>query len=75
MLILHALTGDSHVRGAAGPGHQTAGWWNDMVGPGAPIDTDRYFVVAPNVVGGCQGTTGPSSIAPDGRPWGSQFPS
>ncbi|PFG35238.1 homoserine O-acetyltransferase MetX [Sanguibacter antarcticus] len=74
VLILHALTGDSHVRGAAGPGHQTAGWWNDMVGPGAPIDTDRYFVVAPNVVGGCQGTTGPSSIAPDGRPWGSQFP-
>ncbi|MEP7765895.1 homoserine O-acetyltransferase [Sanguibacter sp. 25GB23B1] len=74
VLVLHALTGDSHVRGAAGPGHRTAGWWDDMVGPGAPIDTDRYFVVAPNVVGGCQGTTGPSSIAPDGQPWGSQFP-
>lgn len=74
VLVLHALTGDSHVRGPAGPGHRTAGWWGDMVGPGAPIDTDRYFVVAPNVVGGCQGSTGPSSIAPDGRPWGSQFP-
>ena len=74
VLVLHALTGDSHVRGAAGPGHATGGWWGDMVGPGAPIDTDRYFVVAPNVVGGCQGTTGPASIAPDGRPWGSQFP-
>jgi homoserine O-acetyltransferase len=74
VLVLHALTGDSHVRGPAGPGHRTAGWWDDMVGPGAPIDTDRYFVVAPNVVGGCQGSTGPSSIAPDGRPWGSQFP-
>lgn len=74
VLVLHALTGDSHVRGPAGPGHATAGWWDDMVGPGAPIDTDRYFVVAPNVVGGCQGTTGPSSIAPDGKPWGSQFP-
>ena len=45
-----------------------------MIGPGAPIDTDRYFVVCPNVLGGCRGTTGPSSAAPDGRPWGSRFP-
>jgi homoserine O-acetyltransferase len=45
-----------------------------MIGPGAPIDTDRYFVVAPNVLGGCQGTTGPASTAPDGRPWGGRFP-
>src|SRR5690554_6203617 len=74
VLVLHALTGDSHVHGEAGPGHRTAGWWNSFVGPGAPIDTDRYFVVAPNVLGGCQGSTGPSSTAPDGKPWGSRFP-
>ncbi|WP_087510551.1 homoserine O-acetyltransferase MetX [Cellulomonas iranensis] len=74
VLVLHALTGDSHVTGEAGPGHPTAGWWQSMVGPGAPIDTDRYFVVAPNVLGGCQGSTGPASTAPDGEPWGSRFP-
>lgn len=74
VLVLHALTGDSHVTGPAGEGHPTAGWWEAMVGPGAPIDTDRYFVVAPNVLGGCQGTTGPASLAPDGRPWGGRFP-
>lgn len=74
VLILHALTGDSHVRGPAGDGHPSAGWWEDRVGPGLPIDTDRWFVVVPNVLGGCQGTTGPSSSAPDGRPWGSRFP-
>ena len=74
VLVLHALTGDSHVTGPAGPGHLTAGWWDSLVGPGAPIDTDRYFVVAPNVLGGCQGSTGPASTAPDGRPWGGRFP-
>ncbi|WP_295840475.1 homoserine O-acetyltransferase [uncultured Microbacterium sp.] len=74
VLVLHALTGDSHVRGAAGPGHPTAGWWSDLVGPGAAIDTDRYFVVAPNMLGGCQGSTGPASIAPDGYEWASRFP-
>ncbi|BDZ42591.1 homoserine O-acetyltransferase [Paraoerskovia sediminicola] len=74
VLVLHALTGDSHVTGPAGPGHMTAGWWEAMIGPGAPIDTDRYFVVAPNVLGGCQGTTGPASTAPDGEPWGGRFP-
>lgn len=74
VLLLHALTGDSHVTGEAGPGHLTPGWWESMVGPGAPVDTDRYFVVAPNVLGGCQGSTGPSSIAADGKPWGSRFP-
>jgi homoserine O-acetyltransferase/O-succinyltransferase len=74
VLVLHALTGDSHVSGAAGPGHVTAGWWDTLVGPGRPIDTDRWFVVAPNVLGGCQGSTGPASAAPDGRPWGSRFP-
>jgi len=74
VLVLHALTGDSHVLGEAGPGHRTPGWWSSLVGPGLPIDTDKYFVVAPNVLGGCQGTTGPASKAPDGKPWGSRFP-
>lgn len=74
ILILHALTGDSHVTGDAEPGHPTAGWWSGLVGPGKAIDTTRYFVVAPNVLGGCQGSTGPSSSAPDGTPWGSRFP-
>ncbi|MDN3311528.1 homoserine O-acetyltransferase [Microbacterium oryzae] len=74
VLILHALTGDSHVRGPAGPGHPTAGWWDALVGPGLAIDTDRWFVIAPNVLGGCQGSTGPASIHPDGEAWGSRFP-
>ena len=74
VLVLHALTGDSHVRGAAGPGHPTAGWWGDLVGPGAAIDTDRWFVIAPNMLGGCQGSTGPASIAPDGYEWAARFP-
>jgi len=72
--ICHALTGDSHVSGPAGPGHLTGGWWDGLLGPGAPIDTDEWFVVCANVLGGCQGTTGPSSLAPDGRAWGSRFP-
>jgi len=74
VLVLHALTGDSHVAGPAGPGHPTPGWWEALVGPGHALDPARWFVVAPNVVGGCQGSTGPSSPAPDGRPWGSRFP-
>ncbi len=74
VLVLHALTGDSHAVGPAGPGHPTPGWWEGMIGPGAPIDTDRYFVVCPNVLGGCQGTTGPASPAPNGVAWGSRFP-
>lgn len=74
VLVLHALTGDSHVVGSPGPGHPTPGWWDGLIGPGAAIDTDRWYVVAPNVLGGCQGTTGPSSTAADGRPWGSRFP-
>ncbi|MFT4235443.1 MAG: homoserine O-acetyltransferase [Microbacterium sp.] len=74
VLISHALTGDSHVRGGAGAGHPTAGWWEEIVGPGLAIDTDRWFVIAPNVLGGCQGSTGPASIHPDGDHWGSRFP-
>jgi homoserine O-acetyltransferase len=74
VLVLHALTGDSHLIGPAGPGQPTAGWWSGIVGPGKAIDTDRWFVVAPNMLGGCQGTTGPASLAPDGREWGPRFP-
>jgi homoserine O-acetyltransferase len=74
VLVMHALSGDSHVTGPAGPGHPTAGWWSSLVGPHGPIDTDRYFVVVPNVLGGCQGSTGPASTAPDGRAWGGRFP-
>ncbi|MEO6701698.1 MAG: homoserine O-acetyltransferase [Jatrophihabitantaceae bacterium] len=74
VLVLHALTGDAHVAGPAGPGQPTPGWWDGLIGPGRPLDTDRFYVVASNVLGGCQGSTGPSSLAPDGRPWGSRFP-
>lgn len=74
VLVQHALTGDAHVSGPAGPGQRTAGWWDRLVGPGRALDTDRWFVVASNVLGGCSGSTGPSSPAPDGRPWGSRFP-
>ncbi|GAA4811582.1 homoserine O-acetyltransferase MetX [Streptomyces ziwulingensis] len=74
VLVLHALTGDSHVAGPAGPGHPTPGWWDGLVGPGLALDTDRFFVVAPNVLGGCQGSTGPSSPRPGGRRWGGDFP-
>ncbi len=74
VLVLHALTGDSHIAGQVEPGHPTPGWWTDLIGPGAPIDTDRYFVVAPNVLGGCQGSSGPASRKSDGRHWGSEFP-
>jgi homoserine O-acetyltransferase len=64
ILVNHALTGWADV----------PGWWPSMVGPGLPLDSDKYFIVCPNVIGGCQGSTGPSSIHPDGKPWGSRFP-
>ena len=75
VLVPHALTGDSHAAGRAGPAHPTPGWWDAMIGPGRPIDTDRYFVVCPNVLGGSQGSTGPAHPEPGtGRPYGSRFP-
>jgi len=74
VLVEHALTGDSHVVGDAEPGHASPGWWPGLIGPGAPLDTDHLFVVASNVLGGCQGTTGPASPDPTGRPWGGRFP-
>ena len=59
VVVLHALTGDSHVTGPAGPDHPTPGWWDGVAGPGAPIDTDRWCAIATNVLGGCRGSTGP----------------
>jgi homoserine O-acetyltransferase/O-succinyltransferase len=75
VLIEHALTGDSHATGNASAGHPTPGWWDGLIGPGLAIDTDRFYVVCPNVLGGAQGSTGPSSLASDGTPFGSRFPS
>ncbi|MDN4480170.1 homoserine O-acetyltransferase MetX [Demequina muriae] len=73
--VAHAFTGDSHVLGPAGPGHAGPGWWPGLVGPGRAIDPDRHFIVSANVVGGCQGTTGPAHPHPDdGHAWGSRFP-
>lgn len=74
VLVLHGFTADSHAAGPEGPGHPEAGWWDGIIGPGKAIDTDRLFVVVPNALGGCQGTTGPGQLAPDGRPWGSRWP-
>ena len=67
VLVLHALTGDQR---AAGPG----GWWEGLIGPGRAVDTRRSFVICPNILGGCSGSTGPASLAPDGLAWGSRFP-
>lgn len=75
ILICHALTGDSHAAGRRGPGHPAPGWWDALIGPGRAIDTSRYFVVCSNVLGGCQGTTGPASTDPaTGIAYGSSFP-
>ncbi|MCJ7526998.1 MAG: alpha/beta fold hydrolase, partial [Methyloceanibacter sp.] len=74
VLVCHALTGDQHVANIH-PVTGKPGWWETMVGPGKPIDTDRYFVLCANVIGGCMGSTGPSSINPaTGRPYGLDFP-
>ncbi len=75
ILVCHALTGDAHAAGPSGPGHPTAGWWDELIGPGRALNTDRYFVVCVNVLGGCQGTTGPASVDPAvATPYGSRFP-
>lgn len=76
VFICHALSGDAHAAGLhAGDDPSRPGWWDNIVGPGRPLDTDRYFVIAANVLGGCMGTTGPSSIDPTtGKHWGLNFP-
>jgi homoserine O-acetyltransferase len=75
VLLTHALTGDSHAAGGPSAGHRRGGWWDPMVGPGRPIDTDEYFVVCSNVLGGCSGSTGPASVDPrTGEPYGMGFP-
>jgi homoserine O-acetyltransferase len=75
ILLFHALSGDAHAAGWYSPADRKPGWWDMMVGPGRPFDTDRYFVICSNVIGGCQGSTGPSSIDPaTGRPYGARFP-
>ncbi|MFW6005807.1 MAG: homoserine O-acetyltransferase MetX [Candidatus Bipolaricaulota bacterium] len=74
VLICHALTGDAHAAGWH-DGEEKPGWWDNMIGPGKAFDTDKYFVISSNVLGGCQGTTGPSSINPEtGEPYGLNFP-
>lgn len=74
ILVFHALTGDSHLVGPASAGHSTDGWWDEIVGPGKALDTDRFCIIAPNVLGGCQGSTGPASLDPEGHEWGGRFP-
>ena len=75
VFICHALTGDAHVAGIRPGETKPSGWWEGMVGPGRAIDTNRYHVICANVLGGCSGTTGPSSVNPDtGKPYGSRFP-
>jgi homoserine O-acetyltransferase len=74
VFICHALTGDAHAAGVR-PGQRKPGWWDTMIGPGKPVDTNRYFVICPNLLGGCQGTTGPSSVNPaTGASYGLDFP-
>jgi homoserine O-acetyltransferase len=74
VVVCHALTGDAHAAGHHGDPSRR-GWWDNLIGPGKPLDTDRFFVISSNLLGGCQGTTGPSSIDPaTGKPYGLRFP-
>ncbi|NPV93555.1 MAG: homoserine O-acetyltransferase [Firmicutes bacterium] len=75
ILVCHALTGDAHAAGRYSPEDEIPGWWDDLIGPGKALDTDRYYVICSNVLGGCRGTTGPTSINPlTGQPHGADFP-
>ena len=74
ILVVHALSGDAHAAGLH-KGDKRTGWWDTMIGPGKALDTEKYFVVCSNVIGGCKGSTGPSSINPKtGKPFGTEFP-
>ena len=74
ILVCHALTGDQYVA-SRNPVTGKGGWWTAMIGPGKPIDTERFFIICANVIGGCTGTTGPASTNPETRkPWGLSFP-
>lgn len=75
LLICHALSGDQHAAGYHSVDDRKPGWWDNCIGPGKPFDTDRFFVVSPNNLGGCKGSSGPTSINPDtGKPFGPDFP-
>lgn len=75
LLVLHALTGDAHAAGKHSEDDKKFGWWNDMIGPGKAFDTNKYFVISSNMLGGCSGTTGPCSINPETqKPYGLDFP-
>lgn len=75
ILVCHALSGDAHAAGYHSPDDLKPGWWDTMIGPGKGIDTDKYFVICSNFLGGCKGTTGPTSINPEtGKPYGLDFP-
>ena len=75
ILVIHALTGDAHAAGYHNENDKKAGWWDTMIGPDKAFDTNKYFVICTNILGGCSGTTGPSSINPDtGKPYGISFP-
>jgi homoserine O-acetyltransferase len=75
ILVLHALTGDSHAAGTYDTTDEKPGWWDVMIGPGKSIDTDIYFVICSNILGGCMGSTGPASIRPEGEsPYNMNFP-
>jgi len=75
IFICHALTGDAHVAGRRAAEDRKPGWWDGFIGPGRGIDTNKYFVICANVLGGCQGSTGPSTVDPEtGKPYGPHFP-
>ena len=75
VLVCHALNASHHVAGFYADDPQNVGWWDNMIGPGKPLDTRRFFVIGVNNIGGCHGSTGPLSINPDtGRIWGGDFP-